>query len=479
MTSQIRICIIGAGAAGICAAKYLSKLTPSLKALENVQTVPEFLPIVFEKGSNVGGTWIYNHTNETEESLPLGGLKNNSNQIPSSMNTGTNEDGGYSHEVHSSMYKNMYTNLPKEVMAYPDFSFPAQIERSFLHHSEVETYLKTYAKHFDIEQYIHFQTEVTMIKPVASANQKLTTWEVTTRNIRTDAFKRYEFDGIMVCNGHYSVPNCPSIPGLKDNFNGVEIHSHFYRIPEPFKDKTVAVLGAGASGVDIGLEITTAAKKVYLSHNKPKNVSELPKNMEQISGIVECVGDSRFILSDGRCIDDVDVLLYCSGYKYSFPFLDASCGIKVENSYTMVKPLYKHMININHPTMCFIGIPIQVCPFPQFDLQCQLYTNFMARIVELPSKVAMQEAFEEGLKQHIEKGRVLRHYHRMGPLQWEYNKDIAIFGKAPEIPKNVENLYNSVHERRVKYLMYYKNDRYTKELENEKSEYIRCESKNL
>ena len=137
------------------------------------------------------------------------------------------------------------------------------------------------------------------------------------------------------------------------------------------------------------------------------------------------------------------------------------------------------MININHPTMCFIGVPIQVCPFPQFDLQCQLYTNVMAGIVELPKKIAMQEAFDEGLRNHIEKGRVLRHYHRMGPLQWEYNRDIAIYGKAPEIPRNVENLYNSVHERRVKYLMYYKNDRYTKNLDTENSEYTRCESINL
>ena len=461
MTPQLRICIIGAGAAGICAAKHLSKLTPALKSLENVQSVPKFLPMVFEKGSQVGGTWIYNDNNETEESLKEWILKINSN------------------EIHSSMYKNMYTNLPKEVMAYPDFSFPAETRRSFLKHTEVEEYLEAYARHFDIEQYIHYQTEVTMVKPLVSAADNGTTWEVTTKDLKTNEYMTYTFDGVMVCNGHYSVPNCPTIPGLKEYFTGNEIHSHFYRIPEPFKDKTVAVLGAGASGVDIGLEITKTAKKVYLSHNKPKNVSELPKNMEQISGIVECIGDSNFLLSDGSKVDDVDVLLYCSGYKYNFPFLDKSCGIEVANSFTMVKPLYKHMININHPTMCFIGVPIQVCPFPQFDLQCQLYTNFISGIVQLPDKKKMHEAFEDGLKDHIENGRALRHYHRMGPLQWEYNRDIAISGKAPEIPKSVENLYNSVHERRVKYLMYYKNDRYTKNLQSENDEYIRHESMNL
>ena len=86
----------------------------------------------------------------------------------------------------------MYTNLPKEVMAYPDFSFPSQIDRSFLHHTQVEEYLRNYAKHFDIEQYIQFQTEVTMVRPVLSECQKLTTWEVTTRNLKTNAINRYE-----------------------------------------------------------------------------------------------------------------------------------------------------------------------------------------------------------------------------------------------------------------------------------------------
>jgi hypothetical protein len=335
--------------------------------------------------------------------------------------------------------------------------------------------LEDYAKNFDLKKFIRFKTDVISVKPIISEAGN-TTWEVETKNMETNIHETHEFDGVMICNGHYSIPNCPNILGLEEQFKGDQIHSHFYRIPEPFKDKNVIVLGAGASGVDIGIEITTTAKKVYLSHNKPKNMSELPSNMEQISGVIECTGDKSFALSDGNYVQDIDVLLYCSGYKYSFPFLDISCGIEILNSFTMVKPLYKHMINLNHPSMCFIGVPIQVIPFPQFDLQCQLYTNFMAGIVKLPEKLVMQEAFEEGLKEHIDSGRALRHYHRMGTLQWDYNRDIANLGKAPEIHRCVENLYNSVHERRTKYLMYYKNDRYTQSMDKENNEYIICET---
>ena len=321
MTCQIRVCIIGAGAAGICAAKHLSKLTPALNSLGNNQNVPNFVPVLFEKGTTVGGTWVYNDSQENEETV----LKQSEENIFD--------------EIHSSMYKNMYTNLPKQVMAYPDFPFPSQISRSFLHHTEVREYLESYAKNFDLMKFIHFKTDVISVKPIISEAGN-TTWEVETKNMETNNHETHKFDGVMVCNGHYSTPNCPNIPGLEEQFKGEKIHSHFYRVPEPFKNKNVIVLGAGASGVDIGIEITTTAKKVYLSHNKPKNISELPNNMEQIAGVIECTGDKSFALGDGNDVHDIDVLLYCSGYKYSFPFLDISCGIEVVYSFTMVKPLY-------------------------------------------------------------------------------------------------------------------------------------------
>lgn len=54
--------------------------------------------------------------------------------------------------------------------------------------------------------------------------------------------------------------------------------------------------------------------------------------------------------------------LYCelnepfSGYKYSYPFLSGSTGIEVDDNY--VSPLFQQILNIRHPTMAFIGIPV-------------------------------------------------------------------------------------------------------------------------
>jgi NADH dehydrogenase FAD-containing subunit len=60
---------------------------------------------------------------------------------------------------------------------------------------------------------------------------------------------------------HYSVPNIPSIKNLNE-FTGTVMHSRDYRIPDPFLQKKIVILGSGPSGVDICLEIAAVAQKV-------------------------------------------------------------------------------------------------------------------------------------------------------------------------------------------------------------------------
>lgn len=57
------------------------------------------------------------------------------------------------------------------------------------------------------------------------------------------------------------------------------------------------------------------------------------------------------------------------GYQYDYPFLDASSGITVEADGLIVKPLFKHYINIEEPTMCFIGLFQRTIISYLFDLQ--------------------------------------------------------------------------------------------------------------
>ena len=133
----------GAGAAGLCAARHLMAASPKLKVS------------IFEQSGTIGGTWVYTDTLGVDQhGLP----------------------------VHSSMYRNLKTNLPKEVMAFPDFPFQVRDE-SFIHHSLVLEYLQQYCRHHQLEQYVRFNTLVAKVDPIKSP--KATRWEVTSQCLET------------------------------------------------------------------------------------------------------------------------------------------------------------------------------------------------------------------------------------------------------------------------------------------------------
>lgn len=60
-----------------------------------------------------------------------------------------------------------------------------------------------------------------------------------------------------------------------------------------------------------------------------------------------------------------------SGYEFHLPFLDKSCGVNEEEKH-IIRPLYKLLFNINHPTMGFIGFVKETLLFPLVDLQVRM-----------------------------------------------------------------------------------------------------------
>jgi dimethylaniline monooxygenase (N-oxide forming) len=96
-------------------------------------------------------------------------------------------------------------------------------------------------------------------------------WSVEVEDVRSKQKEIVRYDGVIVCNGHYSSPFVPKIAGA-DSFAGSMKHSHDYRTRDCYKDKRVLVLGAGPSGLDISQQIHTVAAKVMLEYfcNKDK-----------------------------------------------------------------------------------------------------------------------------------------------------------------------------------------------------------------
>ncbi|XP_075763357.1 uncharacterized protein LOC102460357 isoform X3 [Pelodiscus sinensis] len=195
---KLRVAVIGAGAAGLCAARHVAARPESFAP-----------PVVFEASGRIGGTWVY-----TEE-------------------TGQEPDGL---PVHSSMYRDLRTNLPKEVMAFPDFPFAPSLP-SFLHHSDVLAYLESYADHFHLRQHVRLWWRVEAVCPAKGG------WDLTAhwaQDRRVQATER--FDAVFVCSGHYSEPFVPPIPGL-ETFPGVLLHRVVH-----LADPDAVIRGFGALG---------------------------------------------------------------------------------------------------------------------------------------------------------------------------------------------------------------------------------------
>jgi cation diffusion facilitator CzcD-associated flavoprotein CzcO len=218
-----RVAVIGAGAGGLISAKVLTEHGIACK--------------VFEKREKAGGTWILD---------PSGG--------------------------ESSMFNSVLTNLPVEVMQMHDFPFPADLP-SFVHHSVVLQYLHAYAKAFDLERLISYSTAVNRVNVLRTSDGEK--FEVITGEGNDNEV----FDAVMVCNGHYSDPSSPVIPGM-ESFPGEVSHSHSYREPSRFKGQTVAVLGAAASAQDISKEIARAGGRVLLSHHGNAAVETKPEDAQ-------------------------------------------------------------------------------------------------------------------------------------------------------------------------------------------------------
>jgi cation diffusion facilitator CzcD-associated flavoprotein CzcO len=137
--------------------------------------------VAFEQTSEVGGTWVYRDE--------IGKDK-------------------YGLDIHSSMYQGLHTNLPKELMHYPDYPFP-DAPSSYVSASEVLKYYQSYAENFNLNKFIKFEHHVLRVRPVRANNSADEMWEVIVKDLQHDKIETHLFEAILVCNGHYNSPHIP------------------------------------------------------------------------------------------------------------------------------------------------------------------------------------------------------------------------------------------------------------------------------
>jgi len=306
-----RVAVVGAGAAGLAAAKALRDASLDV--------------VVLESGSGMGGTWRYD-------------------PAPGS---------------HSAVYASLRTNLPRELMGFTSFSFTRDRsygdDRRFCGHAEVQAYLCAYAAAFSLESCVRFRTRVLSAEPQPEGR-----WLLSLENCDTAQRETLLVDALVVANGHYSHPRRLAVPGLESA--PCVLHSHEYRTPQAYEQKTVLVVGNAASGEDLSREIATVAHRVLLSARELTTSSTGVLQTRPLLVNIAPGGVATF--TDGSS-DLVDAVLLATGYQMSFPFLAPS----VLDPHDNALPLYEHMWLAAHPTLVFLGIPWRVCPFPLFELQ--------------------------------------------------------------------------------------------------------------
>jgi dimethylaniline monooxygenase (N-oxide forming) len=182
-----RVCIVGAGVAGLVTAKVLKQ--------------DGFDVVVFEKESELGGVWAQSRT-----------------------------------------YPGLRANNSRESYAFSDFPYPDTADRCPTA-EQVRAYLNAYTDRFELRPLIYLSTEVLSITRVAGDKFRVL--------VRPRGGKEFacEYDFVAVCNGVFSEPHIPRLDG-HEGFVGSILHSSQLTDPRMINGKRVVVMGAGKSALD-------------------------------------------------------------------------------------------------------------------------------------------------------------------------------------------------------------------------------------
>lgn len=174
------------------------------------------------------------------------------------------------------------------------------------------------------------------------------------------------------------------------------------------------IIGAGPSGLDMAYDVAKFASSVTLSHHmNPPPTTPFPDNVN-IKPDVKRFTETGVVFEDDT-EQSYTIIFYCTGFKFTFPFLSVDCSIHVDENF--IQPLYKHCINVNHPTMSIIGLPYFVCQGHLTDLQARFAIKYLLGELELPSREEMLLDSKNELNKRLAIGWKKRHAHQMNDFQ--------------------------------------------------------------
>lgn len=208
MGIQPSVGIIGAGIAGLVTAKVLK--------------ADGFKLTVFDKASEIGGTWTQANT-----------------------------------------YPGLRTNNSKRTYEFSDLPYPDEVA-DHPTHDEVRAYLNSYVDHSGLRDVLVLDTKVNSVR------RKGRGFALTVEDLMGGTeTKTVAFDRLVVCNGIFHQPIVPDLPGSSE-FKGSISHSSEASDDTFAEDGALAVVGGGKSAYDIAEEAGRRGLDVTLVVRSPQ-----------------------------------------------------------------------------------------------------------------------------------------------------------------------------------------------------------------
>ena len=385
------VCIVGAGSSGVTMAKALLEAGVAFDC--------------FEIGSDIGGMWRYENDN---------GL--------------------------SSAYRSLHIDTSRTNLGYSDFPI-ADHYPDFLSHVQVLEHLQAYADRFGVRPHIRFNTRVADVTPDPQGG-----WRV---RLHDGEERRYR--AVLVANGHLWDPRWPDFPGTFDG-HAIHSHDYRTADPFRDKHVLVVGIGNSAVDIAVDVcrqaKSTTLSTR-RSAWIMPKYIMGVP--VDRWSGFMArklkfptrltralmrrlmflAVGDqARYgvpkpkhaiwqehatlsqellpyvghgwisikpnvhelrageVAFDDGSSQPVDAIIYATGYKTTFPFIDRSL-FEVKDGGVA---LYRRIIPPALPGLFMVGLVQPVGPtIPLVEIQARWIASVLAGKTALPARATMEE----------------------------------------------------------------------------------------
>jgi trimethylamine monooxygenase len=383
-----RICVIGAGPSGLSALRAFTSDREKNKSNTNNVEV-----ICYEKQSDWGGLWNY------------------------SWKTGLDEFG---EPVHSSMYRYLWSNGPKECLEFADYTFEEHFGKpipSYPPRAVLWDYIKGRVEKAGIRNQIRFRHPVRWV----TFDHKTQKFTVIVHDLIHNKVFTEIFDYVIVANGHFSFPNIPTFPGV-ETFNGRVMHAHDFRDALEFKGKDVLLVGTSYSAEDIGSQIYKyGAKSITVSYRNNPMGYKWPSNWEELP-LIQSIYKNTITFTNGAQ-RDVDAIILCTGYLHVFPFLPDDLRLVTDNRLWPLN-LYKGVVWEKNPKLFYIGMQDQYYTFNMFDAQAWFVRDVILGRIKLPS----QQEMSNHSQQWRDKENAIKDAHDAIIFQGDYIKDLQKSG---------------------------------------------------